>query len=89
MLFLHIHTCVFVSEISLFLTPLQYFVAVNNIVYGSAFLVTIRDLPNYVHHKIYLLYIYTTSKYKKMLISKRRIGILKKLPKQGEDSESL
>ena len=27
-----------------------------------------------------------TSKYK---ISKRRIGILKKLPKQGEDSESL
>ena len=30
-----------------------------------------------------------TSKYKKLLISKRRIGILKKLPKQGEDSESL
>ena len=29
------------------------------------------------------------AKYKKMLISKRRIGILKKLPKQGEDSESL
>ena len=29
------------------------------------------------------------SKYKKLLISKRRIGILKKLPKQGEDSESL
>ena len=28
-------------------------------------------------------------KYKKLLISKRRIGILKKLPKQGEDSESL
>ena len=26
---------------------------------------------------------------KKLLISKRRIGILKKLPKQGEDSESL
>ena len=26
-----------------------------------------------------------TSKYKKLLISKRRIGILKKLPKQGED----
>ena len=32
---------------------------------------------------------YVTSKYKKLLISKRRIGILKKLPKQGEDSESL
>ena len=32
-----------------------------------------------------------TSKYKKLLISKRRIGILKKLaiPKQGEDSDSL
>ena len=30
-----------------------------------------------------------TSKYKKLLISKRKIGILKKLPKQGEDSESL
>ena len=30
-----------------------------------------------------------TSKYKKLLISKRRIGILKKVPKQGEDSESL
>ena len=30
-----------------------------------------------------------TSKYKKLLISKRIIGILKKLPKQGEDSESL
>ncbi len=30
-----------------------------------------------------------TSKYKKLLISKRRIGILKKLPKQGKDSESL
>ena len=30
-----------------------------------------------------------TSKYKKLLISKRRIGILKKLLKQGEDSESL
>ena len=30
-----------------------------------------------------------TSKYKKLLISKRRIGILKKLPKQGEDSKSL
>ena len=30
-----------------------------------------------------------TSKYKKLLISERRIGILKKLPKQGEDSESL
>ena len=29
-----------------------------------------------------------TSKYKKLVISKRRIGILKKLPKQGEDSES-
>ena len=28
-----------------------------------------------------------TSKYKKLLISKKRIGILKKLPKQGEDSE--
>ena len=26
---------------------------------------------------------------KKLLISKKRIGILKKLPKQGEDSESL
>ena len=30
-----------------------------------------------------------TSKYKKLLISERRIGILKKLPNQGEDSESL
>ena len=30
-----------------------------------------------------------TSKYKKLLISNRKIGILKKLPKQGEDSESL
>ena len=30
-----------------------------------------------------------TSKYKKLLISKRGIGILKKLPKQGKDSESL
>ena len=30
-----------------------------------------------------------TSKYKNLLISKRRIRILKKLPKQGEDSESL
>ena len=29
------------------------------------------------------------SKFKKLLISKRRMGILKKLPKQGEDSESL
>ena len=29
------------------------------------------------------------AKYKKLLISGRRIGILKKLPKQGEDSESL
>ena len=28
-----------------------------------------------------------TSKYKKLLISKRRIGILKKVPKQGEDSD--
>ena len=27
------------------------------------------------------------TKYKKLLISKRRIGILKKVPKQGEDSE--
>ena len=35
-----------------------------------------------------MIYIYT-SKYKKLLNSKRRIGILKKLPKQGEDSESL
>ena len=33
--------------------------------------------------------VYITSKYKKLVISKRRIGILKKLPKQGEDSESL
>ena len=31
----------------------------------------------------------TNGKYKKLLISKRRIGILKKLPKQGGDSESL
>ena len=31
----------------------------------------------------------STSKYKKLLISKRGIGILKKLPKQGKDSESL
>ena len=30
-----------------------------------------------------------TSEYKKLLISKRRIGILEKVPKQGEDSESL
>ena len=30
-----------------------------------------------------------TSKYKKLLISKRRIGILKKVLEQGEDSESL
>ena len=30
-----------------------------------------------------------TSKYKKLLISKRRIGVLKKLPTQGENSESL
>ena len=30
-----------------------------------------------------------TNLYVVMLISKRRIGILKKLPKQGEDSESL
>ena len=29
-----------------------------------------------------------TSKYKKLLISKRRIGDPEKLPKQGEDSES-
>ena len=37
----------------------------------------------------YRSYPQCTSKYKKLLISKRRIGILKKLPKQGEDSESL
>ena len=33
--------------------------------------------------------IYNIVNIKKLLISKRRIGILKKLPKQGEDSESL
>ena len=45
---------------------------------------------------IFLLSNYYNSKHrtrlvniKKLLISKRRIGILKKLPKQGEDSESL
>ena len=32
---------------------------------------------------------YTLVNIKKLLILKRRIGILKKLPKQGEDSESL
>ena len=31
----------------------------------------------------------TSINIKKLLISKRRIGILKKLPKQGEGSESL
>ena len=39
--------------------------------------------------KINIILHNTTSKYKKLLISKRRIGILKKLPKQGKDSESL
>ena len=34
-------------------------------------------------------FIYLLVNIKKLLISKRRIGILKKLPKQGEDSESL
>ena len=38
---------------------------------------------------IYIYYIFTLVNIKKLLISKRRIGILKKLPKQGEDSESL
>ena len=38
---------------------------------------------------MYALKSIITSKYKKLLISKRRIGILKKVPKQGEDSESL
>ena len=38
---------------------------------------------------IIALKLYLLVNIKKLLISKRRIGILKKLPKQGEDSESL
>ena len=37
--------------------------------------------------RLFLFSIDLTSKYEELLISKRRIGILKKLPKQGEDSE--
>ena len=51
-------------------------------------IVQYRLLPFTVH--VYLIMSNVIpSKYKKLLISKRRIGILKKLPKQGEDSKSL
>ena len=53
------------------------------------FVALLNSIPTYLlNFKFFILLIYT-SKYKKLLISKRRIGILKKLPKQGEDSESL
>ena len=46
-------------------------------------------IPSLISIKLAPTFLLCTSKYKKLLISKRRIGILKKLPKQGEDSESL
>ena len=55
---------------------------------ANAHVHTYMHLQTYIASYSYVRF-KSTIKYKKLLISKRRIGILKKLPKQGEDSESL